>query len=102
MLFTVEDANKIVHEKAAVNRETYKQVLELCYKRIRATLKNDKTAREVVFVLPPFIVGKPVYNKDHAVRYIVGKLKHGGFKATPENDNRSIRIRWKSKSSSSK
>jgi hypothetical protein len=97
MLFTVDDAKKIVVEKSNVNRETYKEILELCYRRIRSKINADKKSREVVFVLPPFIVGKPVYNKDHAVRYIVGKLKHGGFKAVPENDNCSIRITWSSK-----
>jgi len=98
MTFTVNDVQKIVTEKSQTNRETYKELLGLCERKIRHAISFDKRAKSTTFVLPPFIIGKPVYNKDHAVRYIVEKLARGGFKATAKDDNHSIFIEWKKKS----
>jgi len=97
MTFTVDDVKKIVTEKSQTNRETYRELLGLCERKIRHTISFDKRAKGVTFVLPPFIIGKPVYNKDHAVRYIVEKLIRGGFQATARNENHSILIEWKKK-----
>ena len=97
MTFTVDEVQKIISEKSKTNRETYKEILGLCERKIRHTIEFDKRAKDVTFVLPPFIIGKPVYNKDHAVRYIVDKLVRGGFKATPKDENHSIFIEWKKK-----
>ena len=97
MTFTVDDVRKIVTEKSQTNRETYRELFGLCERKIKHTISFDKKAKNVTFVLPPFIIGKPVYNRDHAVRYIVEKLARGGFRASAKDENRSIFIDWKKK-----
>jgi len=92
--FTVGDVKKLVDEKSQANRTIYKELLDMCHKRIKTSVERNKRATEVTFVLPPFIVGKPVFNKDHAVRYIVDKLKLGGFRAEPRSENHAVHVSW--------
>lgn len=92
--FTVGDVKKLVDEKSQANRMIYRELLDMCHRRIKTRVEQDKRATEVTFVLPPFIVGKPVFNKDHAIRYIVDKLKLGGFRAEPRSENHAVYVSW--------
>jgi hypothetical protein len=92
-LLTVNEVFGIADKKAERNREMYKELLEMCYKKIKRKAKDNK-CRSVTFVLPPFLIGKPLYNKDHALRYIKEKLRRGGFHAETMGDS-AIYIEWK-------
>lgn len=62
---------------ACVNHETYKLLYTQVQTHIRTRATNKCT--DVVWVVPPFVPGRPVYNARHAARYVSEKLRRGGF-----------------------
>lgn len=93
MLLTVNEIQGMVKEKAERNKETYKQLLQMCYNKIKRAVDKDRRTKSLTFVLPPFLLGQPLYNMAHAVRYIIEKLERGGFTASPVLQN-GIFIEW--------
>ena len=78
-------------KKAKSNKQVYKTLLEKCYTQIKQ--KNDNCATNTIFTLPPFSLGLPLYNMDHAVLYILRKLQQGGFYIRVLTQNK-IYIDW--------
>lgn len=93
-MLTVQDVKHMAVDKSKINRDIYKELLHMCYRKIRAKIQMDKKTKSVEFVLPPFIIGKPVYNTRHATRYIIDSLHKGGFRTEVIEDGRLIRVAW--------
>ena len=49
--------------------------------------------------LPCFSPGRPAYEASHAARYILDKLRRGGFDATYDESSGTFSIDWSSRSS---
>ena len=77
--------------KAKANHETYKEILQMCYKQIQT--KSTLCKNSVFFIMPPIVVGKPTYNMEHAGNYIMAKLEKGGFKVSRQS-NVCLFIQW--------
>jgi len=93
-MLTVHDVRHLAEDKSKVNRDIYKELLRMCYRKIRTKIQLDKKTKSVEFVLPPFIIGKPVYNTAHAVRYITDALRKGGFRTEVLEEGRVVLVMW--------
>lgn len=90
-MLTASEVQQIRLDRARVNHETYKSILETAYARIRTRASANATG--MAFVVPAFVPGRPVYAHDHAVRYVTEKLRRGGFSVQHLSDN-TIFIDW--------
>jgi len=73
----VSDLNKTSLKKENSNKQIYIHILQKCYSQIKQ--KNDNVCTNLIFILPPFGLGLPLYNMEHAMLYIMRKLEKGGF-----------------------
>lgn len=76
-MLTVRELQEQRHAKARVNHDTYKLLLRQVQDRLRARAENKCT--DMVWSVPPFVPGRPVYTTRHAARYVSEKLRRGGF-----------------------
>jgi hypothetical protein len=77
-LLTAKDLAKPVFERRNANRETYREIYRTISDRIGRTHRNGCT--ETVAEVPEFVLGRPVFNHAHAIRYVVEKFQRGGLK----------------------
>jgi hypothetical protein len=106
MLLTVDTLCKRRLERAKINHETYRLLYKMCIDRIERTNKLHAEnaggrwyASACTWSLPYFFPGRPMYEHAHAARYIVDKLRHGGFEVTYDDSNGKFSIDWSSLSS---
>jgi len=64
-------------DRARQNHETYKELYDNCVKHIRR--RNEMGQTTTRYHVPGFVVGRPLFNHAHAVRYIREKLERGKF-----------------------
>lgn len=76
-MLTVDDLRQQREDRSRVNHETYKRLFNQLTDRVRARAQNRGTS--LVWLVPPFVLGRPLYNPAHAARYISEKLERGGF-----------------------
>lgn len=64
-------------ERAKRNHETYKMI----YGKVSAliTTQHDTGNSSLLYDVPAFVLGRPMFNHAHAVRYVRDKLVKGGF-----------------------
>jgi hypothetical protein len=78
MLLTVQDVLQERVRRARTNHDSYRLVYARAVERIgRAAEMQGITS--VAVEVPAFLLGRPPYKHDHAVRYTMHKLKRGGF-----------------------
>ena len=91
MVLNVNDLKEKQKKRIYNNRELYKEILEICEKKIiyRNSIGGDKAK----FKIPYLIVGKPIYNVTHAMMYVIRKLKKQGFTIESVHENE-IEVYW--------
>lgn len=77
-MITVDQLARGDVTKSQHNHETYKLLYQQCAKHVK--LKHEAGCTEAFWVVPVFVVGRGVYDVNHAVRYICDKLKVGKFR----------------------
>lgn len=77
-------------ERDLLRLKTYKKV----YKQAEAKIKMASSINlyEVVYEVPKFLLGSPLYNETECKEYIIKKLKSNGFKT--KTKLRLIHISW--------
>ncbi len=93
---TVGELHKRREDRAKVNHETYRQLWGQVQERVRLRAANGFT--DLLWQVPPLVLGRPVYKVSHAARYVCDKLRLGGFEVTtsaPSDDVRLIYASWK-------
>jgi hypothetical protein len=96
-MLTVDDLDRQRADVHRVNHETYKGLLAQVQDHIRARAANG--IKELVWQVPPLVLGRPVYKVDHAARYVSDKLRIGGFVVqvvTPSSEVSFLHISWAS------
>lgn len=88
----VKDLTSAKTEKAKRNHELYKKFLGDAHLKIKRA--NDAGVKRCMFKVPPFVIGQPLYNYQHAIRYILRKLTQGDFN-TQHLEANVIYIDWK-------
>lgn len=94
-MVTVAELHADREARAQVNHETYKQLWGLVQDRIRA--RAEMSATSLMWQVPPFVPGRPVYTVSHAARYVADKLRRGGFDVTvaaPQRDVVVLFVSW--------
>lgn len=91
-MLSVEDVHGVRARRAGVNHETYKQLYESVCERIRYHAEFDQDCSSLWYTVPPFVVGRPLYDREHALRYVFDKLTYHGFRVTRQNH--SLFIDW--------
>lgn len=79
-MLTVDELRRQRLARARVNHETYKMLFGQASDRVRARANNKGT--DLVWVVPPFVMGRPLYDPAHAARYVSDKLRSGGFRVS--------------------
>ena len=90
-MLTVDELQRQREARARVNHETYKGLFNQVSDRVRSRAQNRGTS--LVWTVPPFVMGRPLYNPSHAARYVAEKLRRGGF-AVEEIDGPALCISW--------
>ena len=76
-MLTVDELDRHRADVHRVNHDTYKGLLSQVHDRIRARAANG--VNELVWQVPPLVLGRPVFKVEHAARYVRDKLRIGGF-----------------------
>ncbi len=68
----------VMREKR-IEREfrAYGKMLDSVYKKIIMSERNGHS--DLIYDVPAFITGMPLYSRDYAINYILHNLKHSGF-----------------------
>lgn len=80
-------------ERAKRNHETYKMI----YSKVTTliTTQHETGNSSLVYDVPAFVLGRPMFNHAHAVRYVRDKLLKGGFRV--EQMGCTLHVSWKKK-----
>lgn len=60
------------------NHESYRQIYSKLARSLRDFARANPNATAFAFEVPPFLLGRPLYDRTHAVRYVFEKaIRHG-------------------------
>ncbi len=77
--------NKTKTDKELKKILVYKQVLNICHKKIKTASEKSQTV--VLYLVPEYIIGIPRYDIMSCTEYIYNKLKQNGFIVKPTYPN---------------
>ena len=80
-MLTTADLAEPRLERGRENHKTYKQILGQCYRAVEDA--NRRRLFFVRFMIPMHLPARPTFNPSHALLYVTGKLRRGGFLVTP-------------------
>lgn len=85
-------------ERAKRNHETYKMI----YSKVSTliTTQHETGNSSLVYDVPAFVLGRPMFNHAHAVRYVRDKLLKGGFRV--DQMGCTLHVSWKTMCSEKK
>ena len=73
----VRDIIRFQEERQREKMHIFDNVLKKVYKRIKnAVHKNDNFC---IYIIPEFMLGTPIYNLQHCIKYIMINLQQNGF-----------------------
>jgi len=76
-MLRVSDLTDKELNRARQNHQTYKDLYNQCTEHIKR--RNEMGQSMTRYHVPGFVVGRPLFNHQHAVRYITEKLERGKF-----------------------
>lgn len=80
-------------KKSSHNHETYRMLYEQCISHIRT--KHVAGYTETYWIVPEFVLGRGLFDVQHAIRYITEKLKLGGFEVDLVQNSTMLHISWR-------
>jgi hypothetical protein len=94
-VLTASDAQQIRLQKSNVSHETYKILFETATQRVKNRAEMNET--NMVFKVPHYLVGRPLFNVKHAARYVSEKLRIYGYTTSFYEDNGTyfVNVCWK-------
>ena len=81
---TTQELQDKVKEKEKKTNETFQLVLKDIYEKIKK--KNTMNTYYTMYKVPQLVMGKPLYNFDNLVIFLIKKLQKGGFLVYIKND----------------
>ena len=81
---TKQDLQAKVKEKEKKTNQTFNEVLKEIYDKIQR--KNNMNTYHTLYKVPQLLVGKPLYNFENLMRFLIKKLQKGGFLVYFKND----------------
>jgi len=73
----IMEINRIINEKKQRRYEIFERVLSICNSRIKIAAEQEHL--RTFLVIPDFIIGKPSFNLNEGLEYIIQALKKNGF-----------------------
>lgn len=74
----VNNLQKIQLEKLETRKETYKKIYQMLEKKI--SIANNGGSSYIVFQVPQFLIGMPLFTTHECIEYLTNRLKNNGFK----------------------
>jgi len=88
---TASDLNKSKDEKNLKRNSIYRKILQKCLLKIQKM--NDMNNNKIVYEVPGFLFGSPLYKYEDCIIYLENKLQKRDFKVEKINDI-SLLISW--------
>ena len=88
---TASDLNKSKEEKNLKRNSIYRKILEKCLIKIQKV--NNMNNNQMVYEVPGFLFGSPLYKYEDCVIYLENKLKKEILKLKKINDT-ALLISW--------
>ena len=88
---TASDLNKSKEEKNLKRNSIYRKILEKCLIKIQKV--NNMNNNQLVYEVPGFLFGSPLYKYEDCVIYLENKLQKRDFKVEKISDT-SLLISW--------
>lgn len=76
-MITAREIQNIEYQRKKVKKETYKHILEMFDRKIRKSVELG--ASQVFLTVPPVVVGFPMYDVEHACKYLKRQLVLLGY-----------------------
>jgi hypothetical protein len=96
-MISVNEISRMNDKKNKLKKETYYKIFEQVSRRIRVAV--DFRAKMVIFIIPGFIIGCPIFDRHMATVYIRRQLENRGFDVNLSGDYQ-LHITWKLQKSS--
>jgi hypothetical protein len=66
-----------INKKENIRISIYQKILERCHQKIKNAASNEQYF--VIYDVPHYIVGLPLYNLNNCIEYLISQLKENGF-----------------------
>jgi hypothetical protein len=76
-MLSINDVTKIDEKRKQIKKEIYKRIYEQISRKIKQCV--ELAHKQVLVVIPSFVVGYPTFDRTAAARYIMRQLQIGGF-----------------------
>lgn len=76
---SVKDIIQVQQQQQKRRNEAFDYILETCYNKIRKSLSTIRNSKFILFDVPEFLIGYPLYDLNECITYIVTHLQTGGF-----------------------
>ena len=76
-MYNVKEIHKFLNKRENDKIEIYDTILDKCFKRIESAVLNNYEF--TLFIVPDFIIGKPAFNFENCIKFLIFRLKKNGF-----------------------
>lgn len=90
-MITAAEAKSLEQKKNLVRKETYRLILAKFDRQIRHAIAYKSGS--VTLVVPPFIMGLPLYDIPKTTRYMARQLVHLGYAIVSQTEN-TVEVSW--------
>lgn len=95
LLLNLDELN-LRHEATKEHRiKNFDSILKSCHNKIRK-YNTEFKKQDCLFEPPRFVIGKPPYNFNELVNYLITSLRKNGLKAEWLTDKSAIYVSWRS------
>jgi len=98
-MITADELRKKDHDKNSIKKETYQQILNGFFKKIKRSAEAGN--RIVKLQVPNFVIGCPIFDCDHATKFLKRQLVLCGYRVFHMSNN-CIGVTWISKKKKTK
>ena len=76
------------------NHESYRMIYSNLAKNLKDFARSNPNATAFMFEVPPFILGRPLYERSHAVRYVFEKAIRHGYNVSQAANGATLVLDW--------
>lgn len=96
-MVTVNDIKQTINRKKERKYESFEKILDMCFNKIERYAHIDKLF--CLFEVPDFVLGKPLFDINECILFLMSQLQKNGFKVTYMFP-RLLRIDWQDQTTS--
>ena len=92
-LINIYSLRRKTSQREAQRLEIYQSVLHRCHRRIEMVAQGNKDETNLLFTIPPMILGMPAYDIASCGEYIIHHLTMNGFRVVSISPNQ-LFVSW--------